>query len=409
MRVDLRVGSRSIPRPWVHRQRLEKDASSSWSCSSCLLEGRSLGLYVLKEGFTREFVRRHLEAGEGNLYDDDDGHDVDQRMDRDLAADSRDEQVELKRLAAAAREPDLSRRWQRLQETLEVNLFVRFMAMELMLGHWDGYCLGQNNFRVYHDPGADRIVFLPSGMDQVFAKADQPWQADMSGLVARAVMETPEGSAQYETTFRELFGDLFDSERITRRVNQLLDDLRPEIDPRVFANLRKEAAILSQRIIARERSLRTQLSKARPAFPKFESEIAPLDGWKPRDEPASGVMREEQTPGSKRILRIVTDDRTAASWRTRVKLKPGRYRFQGNARAIDVTALPFGNHHGVGLRVAGREQCSAELMGTTGWERLQTRFEVHALEEEIVLICQLRASAGEARFDKRSLCLVRER
>lgn len=372
------------------------------------LNGRTLGLYVLKEGFTREFVRRHFDAGEGDLYDDDDGHDVDQRMDRDLAADSPDDQAGLQRLAAAAREPDPGRRWQRLQETLDVPGFLRFMAMELMIGHWDGYCLGQNNFRVYHDPAADKIVFLPSGMDQVFAKADQPWQADMSGLVARALLATPEGRTRYETTFRKLFDELFDSARLTRRVTRLLDDLRPELGSAVFAELQAKAVILSQQIVERERSLRAQLSEVGPAAPEFEGEVAALDGWRAVDEPERGAMREEEDPESGRILRIVADDRTAALWRTSVRLKPGRYRFEGRARAVGVAPLPFGDHHGVSLRIAGREQSSAELLGTTGWQRLQTRFEVSAAEEEVGLICQLRASAGEARFDKASLRLVRE-
>lgn len=374
------------------------------------LNGRTLGLYVVKEGCTREFVRRHFEAGEGNLYDDDEGHDIDQRLDRDLEGEPGDDQAELQRLAAAAREPDLARRWQRLQQTLDVPRFLRFMAMELMLGHWDGYCLGQNNFRVYHDPLADKIVFLPSGMDQVFAKADMPWKAEMSGLVARAILETPAGSAQYEATFRALFDEVFDSERITARVNALLNRLQPELDASIFADLQREAAALCGQIREREQHLRSQLSVARLADLQFETEggTASLDGWQAFDAPAEGTLREDRDQESGPILRILASGHTAASWRTNVKLSRGRYRFQGRARAIGVEELPFGKHHGAGLRVGGREERSAGLTGTTGWKLLEVRFEVRESEEEVGLICELRASAGEAWFDERSLCLMRE-
>ena len=369
---------------------------------------RALGLYLLKEGFTRDFVRRHFPPGEGDLYDDDLGHDVDQRLDRDLAGAKPDDQAGLKRLAQAAQEPDLDRRWIRLQETLDVPAFLRFMAMELMTGHWDGYCLGQNNFRVYHDPVRDRVVFLPAGMDQVFAKADLPWKAAMSGLVARAILETPQGSARYEAVFRDLFGRLFDSERIRQRLDRMLAELRPELSPAEFRPLREAGEALAAQITGREDSLARQLSMAPVAVAVFDGRIASLAGWEAVAVPAVGAMRALRGEASAGILQIVADDRTAASWRTRVRLPPGRYRFRGRARAMDVAPLPFGEHQGACLRVAGRDDCSASLVGTTGWESLEVGFVVAPGEDEIELICQLRASGGEAQFDRNSLGLARE-
>jgi spore coat protein H len=373
------------------------------------LNGRPLGLYVVKEGFTRGFLGRHFERPDGNLYDTDEGHDVDEPLKRHLSRDAAADRSELKRLAAAAVEPDLVRRWERLGRTLDVDRFLTFMAMELMICHWDGYCLGRNNFRVYQDPRFDRIVFLPGGMDQVFSKADMPWKPDMAGLVARAVMETPEGRQQYAARFRKLYGDLFVSERITNRVNQLLAALRPCLDAAEFRQLERETAELNLRIVARERSLRTQLNEPDPSFPDFQGDIAALGGWKAFDEPVGGTLRGGPCPDGREVLRIVAGARTSASWRTTVKLKRGQYRFQGRARAVGVAALPFGNSQGASLRVAGKAHRSAELLETTGWETLQHRFEVSAPEEDVVLICQLRAAVGEAWFEKNSLSLARER
>src|SRR5262249_17989665 len=144
-----------------------------------------------------------------------------------LGHGSNDEQTDLQRLAAIAIEPDLSHRWQRLHEHLDVDRFITFMTVEIMMCHWDGYCLGRNNFRIYHDRATDKLVFLPSGMDQIFSKADMPWKPDMTGLVARSIMETPEGREQYAARFNELFHAVFVAERLTNRVNQLLAELRP--------------------------------------------------------------------------------------------------------------------------------------------------------------------------------------
>ena len=373
------------------------------------LNGRELGLYVIKEGFTQEFLSRHFERTDGNLYDTDDGHDVDQHMKRHLGQDSTHDQIDLQHLAAAAMEPDFSRRWERLQQTLDMDRFFAFMAMELMICHWDGYCLGRNNFRIYHDPRTDKIIFLPSGMDQVFSKADMPWKPDLAGLVARAVMEIPEGRQQYAAKFSELFTTLFVSERLTNRINQLLADLRPWLKAGAFREIRRDASELCVQIGQRELSLRKQLSEPDPRVPDFDGDVALLAGWKAFDEPVGGKMDDGRRPEGYGALQIVAGAKTSASWRTTVKLKQGRYRFQGRARVADVTPLPFGNHHGASLRVAGKPQRSAELVNTSDWEELKTEFEVGAPEEDVVLICQLRATAGEAWFERASMRLVRQR
>jgi hypothetical protein len=372
------------------------------------LNGRELGLYVIKEGFTQEFLNRHFERADGNLYDTDDGHDVDQHMKRHLGQDSTRDQTDLQVLAAAAMEPDLGRRWERLQQSLDTDRFLAFMAMELIICHWDGYCLGQNNFRIYHDPWTDKLIFLPSGMDQVFSKADMPWNPEMAGLVARAVMETPEGRQQYAAKFKELFKSVFVSKNLTNRVNQLLTELRPQIKTGAFKEMRRGAAELCLQIAERERGLRNQLSEPDPAFPDFDREVALLARWKAFDEPVGGSMHEDQSGENKAVLRIVAGPKTSASWRTAVRLKQGHYQFQARARVTDVTTLPFGNTHGASLRVAGKPQRSAELTETSAWEALKVEFEVRAPEEIVVLMCQLRAAAGEALFDKASLSLVRQ-
>jgi len=124
------------------------------------LNGKPIGLYVLKEGFTDDFIQRHFGEGEknvGKLYDTDQGNDIDKKMEQELGMDRG--QNELKRLAAAAREPDAGRRWNELKLALDMDRFITFMAAEIMICHWDGYSLSHNNFRVYHEAARDKIVF----------------------------------------------------------------------------------------------------------------------------------------------------------------------------------------------------------------------------------------------------------
>src|SRR5206468_3487730 len=99
---------------------------------------------------------------------------------------------------------------------------------------------------------------------------------------------------------------------------------------------------------------------------------------------------------------------TSASWRAKVLLAPGRYRFEGQARTTGVKALPFGRNHGAALDVSGIKSSRSQwLAGDTVWTRLEIEFEIKGRETEVDLICALRASAGEAWFDAESLRLAR--
>lgn len=63
-------------------------------------------------------------------------------------------------------------RWQAVEDVLAVEPFLTFAAPELMTGHWDGYCLSRNNYRLHADPAdGGRFHFLPHGMDQIFGDA----------------------------------------------------------------------------------------------------------------------------------------------------------------------------------------------------------------------------------------------
>ena len=374
--------------------------------TAVFLNGRALGVYVLKEGYTEEFADDHFGPGGGHFYDTEQGHDVDLPMKRHFGRGAEDGQPDLQRLARAAREPDLEKRWLQLRQALDMDRFLKFMALEIMLGHWDGYCLARNNFRIYSDPTRERLVFLPTGLDQVFAKADLPWKPEMTGLVAQAVLETPEGRRQYEAQFRALFGRLFDSARLADRARELVMTLQPLLG-HTFSQTKEAAEELCQQIHAREMSLRQQLRQPDLALLDFRDGKASLTEWKAVDEPLGGRMQESSASDPLPSLKISAGPKTSASWRQRVRLQPGHYRFAAQVTVKQVAPLPFGENQGASLRILGRPARSGNLVGTRAWERLQVAFEIEGKEEEVVLICELRAQSGEACFARDTLLLER--
>ncbi len=370
------------------------------------LNGRNLGLYVLKEGFTEDFLGGSFQRTDGNLYDNDSGHDVDQVMHRNLGRHSRGDQSDVIALAEAAREPDFDQRWQRLGQVLDRERFITFMALEVLLVHRDGYCLARNNFRIYHDPDSDRLVFLPDGMDQLLGLASFPWKPRFAGIVAASLMETPAGREQYGERFASLLRTVFRPEPLGHRVDQWVSALRPNLSADEFRGLNREAGALKQRIADRHADLQRQLNAPEPGPLEFTNGAARVTGWFKVDEPAGGRLDRASAPDGVPSLHFVAGPVTRASWRAKVWLRPGRYRFVGRGTAAGVTPLPFGRFQGAGLRVGGRTRTETGLLGTSHWQPLATEFEVVAAHEEIELLCELSANGGEFWVDLDSLQVV---
>jgi hypothetical protein len=373
------------------------------------LNGRRLGLYVLKEGFTEDFLSCYFKSIGGNLYEPGEGHDVNQRLKKtSVQARSGDRKV-LKALSGAALEPDLDRRWSKMNDALEVDRFVRFMALEVMIGHRDGYCLARNNFRVYQDLDTGKMIFFPQGMDQLFGIADLPWMPHMAGLVAKAIMETPEGKERYATTFRSLFEAVFKPNLLDGRLDDIVRTLGSALNASEFEALKAQVVLVKDRIIERHHQLELQLKEPLPSDLRFTNGISSLAGWITMDAPASGEMNKVIEPtGGTVCLHIATSGQASSSWRAKAQLPAGHYRFEGKVRVSGVKPLGFGAHHGAGLRIGGHERQCNDLIGDSAWVRLVEHFNINPSGAEVEFICELRASEGEAWFDCSSLRVVQE-
>jgi spore coat protein H len=372
-----------------------------------VLNGHLLGIYVVKEGYANEFFGRYFARADGELYENDALGQADLNpTSAALPGDAAKPGI-LRRLAAATCEPNLDRRWQSLQVLLDMDQFVRFMALEIILCHWDGYCLARNNYRMYHDPSTDKLAFLPAGMDQLFSKADMPLMPDMAGEVARAVMEVPAGRRLYTETIKTLATSHLDPDQLGQLLDELLSALRPCATKSEFRLIREETAELRMRIMQRAAFLHLYSDPPEPADLVFHNHVASLGGWQPFGASTTGQMSESSGPERLPILEIRAEPNTSASWRTTVILSRGRYRFSGSVRTRGIQPLAFGKHQGASLRVAGSSNRSSALLGTCDWQTLSVDFEVKAPSTNMVLICELRGAAGQAWYNQESLTLTR--
>lgn len=371
------------------------------------LNGRPLGLYVLKEAFSDEFVRQQISLAGGNLYEPEDGQDVDRRMIRHFGKGP-NAQTDLMNLASAAQQADLDQRWSRLQSILNVDEFLSLMAMEVLLDHRDGYCLAKNNFRVYSQSDSGPILFLPHGMDQLFAKPDAPVNPLMNGLVARALKETPEGAARYRARVDSLFKDVFDPTKLLAAIDLRARQVAAALDPSERTQWRQKTGSLKERIRERHRNVSMQLAELKKERVQFTNGQAPLNNWHPDSITERAHMEVGTNAEGRAVLEIRAKGKTSASWRTSLILPPGRYRFVARISTSGVIPLAEGRREGAHVRVLGQSrEARKEFIGSHGWAETECDFEIGDAEGRVQLLCELTASAGAAWFSLDGLRIER--
>jgi hypothetical protein len=218
------------------------------------LNGRALGLYVITEGLTKEFLGQFFAQTDGNLYDGGFRKDIDQRLER-IGGVGPDDQADRRALLAATRERDPARRWERLQKVLDIDRFISLLAMTTLTWNWDGYPMARNNYRIYHDPTTDRMVFIPHGLDQMFWEAEGPIYPQFRGLVAVAVMGVPQGRALYRERLAQLHTNIFQVPVLQRRTEELVALIRP-----YRRDAQQQGARLKRQIAGRWQSIAQQLN-----------------------------------------------------------------------------------------------------------------------------------------------------
>jgi spore coat protein H len=231
------------------------------------IDGRDVGLYVLKESFDSDFLRRSFPRPDGNLYDGGLLQDIDDGLERD-EGDHGEPGGDLAKLATACRMLDDAARWQAIEARLDVEGFLTFAAIEAMTGHWDGYCSTRNNYRIYMDPDAGgRARFLPHGMDQILGDAEARIHEPPAALVAMAVLENPAWRRRYRERVPQLLPLFAAKERLLPLLDATAERLRPivlDMGPEPLERFTTAAGDLRNLVVAREANLREQAEAPEP-------------------------------------------------------------------------------------------------------------------------------------------------
>jgi hypothetical protein len=276
--------------------------------------GRDLGMYVLKEGFDKTFLKRHFKNPNGNLYDGGFLHDIDSGLEKDSGTGDVKNQADLKALVAAAKDADPSSRLSRLEKLLDLDQFIDFLALEVMTWHWDGYYMKRNNYRVYHDPDTGKLHFFPHGMDQMFWRPDgEIFPKDREGLVSRALIDTPEGRLRYRQHMAGLLTNVFTAEKLTNHIARLQSRLQPalqSINAETARNQANEATKIRNQVLNRIKHLDRLLNQPPPKPIRFDADgIASLTKWEAPDtvSPLGATLDKPTDSDGRKTLHIAVE------------------------------------------------------------------------------------------------------
>jgi hypothetical protein len=374
------------------------------------LNGRDLGWYVLKEGFTAQYALRTGGAAGAVLAEPLAGGDLGGPF--DLKAGS----TEVQRRQARelwARVGDLSRsedpeaRWQGIDRLLGIRELLDFAATEVVLAHRDGYALARNNYRLVFSAG--RVRWVPWGMDQLLVSDGFTVQPEFSGEALRALRQARGFELAWKGAVTRAAAAVLDPSWSETWMRETRDRVAPELRSRERSQLDEGIVELRSRLAGRRQFVSQVLSQWGEPAPAWTNGVLQLSHWKFFDVPPEGraesVTNLAGVGGS--ALSLVAGPVTSSSWRAAARLEPGSYRFSGRARTSGVLPLPFGTRQGVALRVLGEGVQSMELVGDNNWRELSVDFRVADQPRILSFVCELRGRAGQVWFDRESLQLLR--
>ena len=195
------------------------------------VNGRGFGLYVQVEAVTSGFLKSWFEDSTGDLYEG--PGDITDWKELDLDSNpERAQREKVRDLASAAQKVIDGSSLKILGELIDLDHLAKFLALEALMNHWDGY-MAPNNYRLYRLPkGGDpdsQFWLIPHGADQVFQSPYADAFRRAGGVLSQALLQTEEGSKLYERALEGILKTVWNPARLRDSVERAYQRIRPHV------------------------------------------------------------------------------------------------------------------------------------------------------------------------------------
>ncbi len=388
------------------------------------LNGRYLGIYVLKGGWDKAFLKQHFGSSKGNFYDSGFLKDLDTNLERDSGEGAPD-WSDLIALRQSLAVQDPAERLQQVSLHLDIDRIATLGALQILLDDWDGYLRNRNNYRVYHVPASDRLVLMPHGMDQLWRSPRGSFSPPLSSLLGQRLFSIPAMADRLthrmreltNTVFRPQFVDgVFSNAQSRLRERLVLEGREAELPP-------VQRAVDSTLQRTRQRMAAFAGQRYQPPQPgEFDNEgRMRLTDWSSSSPEQEGYATRIEADEGTSVFRITASaDEGRTSLQKRILLAPGLYQWEARVRTRSVSGFGACLDVEWGRRGQRFDEGSTPLQSVTStadWTLLKREILIPARGEggrrrpggpmgengssprEIILHAELRADSGTAEFD----------
>ena len=134
-----------------------------------------MGLYLNVEQIDDEFVQERFGNDEGNLYKcywgstlEDDGQVSDDGRYELKTNEEVNNRAVLRNMVEVLNQNESPNWTAEFGAVFNIDRFIKYLAAEALLGHWDGYSYNKNNFYLYEDPESGLVEFITYDVDNTF-------------------------------------------------------------------------------------------------------------------------------------------------------------------------------------------------------------------------------------------------
>ncbi|NBV79891.1 MAG: hypothetical protein EBR62_08535, partial [Verrucomicrobia bacterium] len=319
------------------------------------------------------------------------------------------EKSRLLEFCGALGEQNPAKRLERMDKILDIDAYFRYLAMEQVLCHWDGYSFNQNNYRVYEDPGSGKFYFILHGMDQVYG--DNRWYIfrQPAKAVPNALLFDKTMRERARTQFFGVYEKVLRPIDWPRRALEVAADLKIKlkpIDPEESKRFEQRGKDGAKQVRARMDFVKAQFEDAyRLRSPSGGKATLGNYLWFPSAD--KGQAKETALAGKECFyLQANADGR--AEFRLALCLGPGRYRLEAKIQHKGIKAGNGEGAKGARLRLSGTPAGATvqAFLGDSPWKTVALDFTV--TDSDPTLVMELpQGVAGELWMDRGSVQLVR--
>ena len=202
------------------------------------VNGADLGVYLNVETIDHKFTATRYADGQGELFE---GTLSDFRTGwlGTFDVKGNGDRAVLQPFATALETASDANLLSALAPYIDVDRFLTYWAMEIILNHWDGYANNRNNYFVYKDPTSGKLEFIPWGPDATFqpgatfgglGNGTGPIAIAAAGILANRLFQAPQTKQLILDRERQLLANVYDETKLTAEVTRMETLITPIAD-----------------------------------------------------------------------------------------------------------------------------------------------------------------------------------